>query len=79
MIDLDAIEVPLICPNCEFYNPVTTKQARLSDVLICRGCKANLQCVDALGQLANARSAIQKQFDELAELFRKPITLTLEL
>ncbi len=79
MIDLDAIEVLLICPNCEFYNPVTIKQARLGDVLICRGCKANLQCVDALGQLANARSAIQKRFAELAELFHKPIRLTLKL
>ena len=78
MIDLDAIEVPLICPNCEFYNPVTTKQARLSDVLICRGCKANLQCVDALGQLAIAHSTIQGQVDELVDLLSKPIRLTLK-
>ena len=79
MVDFDAIEFPLTCPNCEFSNPVTIKQARLGDVLICRGCKANLQCVDVLGELANARSAIQKRFDELTELFHKPIRLTLKL
>jgi hypothetical protein len=40
-INLDKFEVEVDCPRCGFTNPTWLKQARLRDVVIWRGCKAN--------------------------------------
>lgn len=74
MMDLDPISVDLVCPRCNFYNPATIKQIRLNDVIICRGCKANIQLVDQMGEVGKAQRQIQESF---AKLFAKPINLTL--
>lgn len=76
MVDLDPIMLDLTCPTCDFYNPATIRQIRLNDVIICRGCKANIQLVDYMGEVGKARQQLKKVF---AELFEKPINITLRI
>jgi hypothetical protein len=79
MFDLDKLEIEIPCPRCGFYEPVTIKQVRLDDVVICRGCKSNLRLVDQMHQVANARGQLAAALRELADAFSKPINLTLRL
>lgn len=66
-LDLDAFEVEIECPRCSFTNPVWMKQARLRDVIICRGCKANLQLDDGMNSIRKARDNLQHQFNALRD------------
>lgn len=50
MISLDKQTVEFPCPKCGFYNPIFFNQARLRDVVICRGCKYNIQLDDQLNE-----------------------------
>jgi len=38
-VDLDYWEFDVRCPRCHFWLQVRLRDARLRDVLICRGCK----------------------------------------
>jgi hypothetical protein len=73
-IDIDSFEVEIECPICEFTNPIWIKQARLRDVIICRGCKANMRLDDSMNGVRKARQNIQRQLkalqDQLARMFR---------
>jgi hypothetical protein len=75
MIDLDQCEIEVSCPTCGFYEPVTLKQIRLGDVVVCRGCKSNMRLIDHMHEVAKARKAIRRQLDALAEYAQKTITL----
>ena len=66
MIDIGEYEVEIQCPRCNFYNPIYLKQARLRDVIICRGCKVNIQLQDEMNQVRKAERNLRKQFDQLA-------------
>ena len=65
MFDLDKFEIEVPCPGCGFYEPVTLKQIRLDDVVICRGCKANLRLIDQMHQVANARRQLAAAMQRL--------------
>ena len=52
LIDNTTVSAP--CPRCDFENPFTFKQARLRDVIICRGCKANIQLDDQMNECRKA-------------------------
>lgn len=65
-LDDETIEVE--CPQCRFYNPVFFRQVRLNDVVICRGCKANVQLTDYLGQVSNAQRAIIRAIGSLSNI-----------
>ena len=79
MFDLDKFEIEIPCPRCRFYTPVTLKQIRLEDVVICRGCKVNLNLIDHMHQVANARIRIAAALHELTEAFPKKINFNLRL
>jgi len=66
MIDIGKIEVEVECPNCDFYNPVYLRQAKIKDVIICRGCKSNIQLKDHFHQVRKAERTLRKSFDELS-------------
>lgn len=51
MINLDKKEIDYECPSCEFYNNIFIKQARLRDVIISRGCKANINLDDYMNEV----------------------------
>lgn len=65
--DLDHFTVEGECPRCGFHNPLFFKQARLRDVLICRGCKANIQLDDRMNSCRKAVRSFRRQMQQLEE------------
>jgi hypothetical protein len=74
VFDIDKVEVELACPICGFYATVTMGQIRLEDVVICGGCKANIQLVDMAGETGKCRTLLRRMVEDLG---KKPINLTL--
>jgi hypothetical protein len=70
-IDIDSFEIEIECPQCGFYNPICMKQARLLDVIICRGCKRNIQLNDSMNTVRKARRQILEQFNEMKKYIEK--------
>jgi len=66
-INLDKIEVKVNCPRCQFSNPIWLKQARLRDVIICRGCKANIQLDDSMNTVRKGIRSFHRALDQLHE------------
>jgi len=75
MFDLDCAIIPTQCPKCSFYNDVSARQVRLNDVVICRGCKGNVQLVDYMGTVSNAREALRKGLEDLAGSLSRTFTI----
>lgn len=67
MFDLERVEIPVDCPKCGFTIPATLRQVRLRDVVICRGCKRNVQMEDHLNEVRRGLRDAQRSLDELAE------------
>ena len=68
MIDLDLIEVNIDCPLCNFKNEIFLKNIRLKDVIICRGCKKNIQLNDHMNTFRKAKRDIERQITELQNI-----------
>jgi hypothetical protein len=78
MLNLDRIEFDLSCPLCRFQNGIFYRQARLRDVVICRGCKANIQLDDQMNECRKARRQVNQAMADLERslaAFSKTITL----
>lgn len=79
MFDLGKQSVTVECPACHFTGQVTIKQVQIRDVVICRGCKGNIQLEDHLGTTEKAmrdlRRAIRQLQDQLAGMGRITIRL----
>lgn len=75
---IDNAEVSAPCPRCEFENPFTLKQARLRDIIICRGCKANVHLDDQMNECKKAVRNIERALNELTDSI-KGLNLTIEL
>lgn len=78
MIDLDKHEVEICCPNCSFYNEIWLEQARLRDVIICRGCKGNIHLDDQMNECRKAIRSMRKVMQDLEDTFKgmsKTITI----
>jgi hypothetical protein len=78
MIDIGGDEVEIQCPLCDFYNPTYIKQARLRDVVICRGCKSNIQLEDHMNQVRKAERRLKTQFEQLVNSF-DDVTINISL
>lgn len=78
MINLDNETIEFPCPHCGFYNAIFFKQARLRDVIICRGCKSNIQLDDQMNECRKAEKAIRKALQELEEAL-KNLNVTIEI
>lgn len=70
MIDLDSHEIEFQCPRCNFYNKIWLKQARLRDVVICRGCKSNIRLDDQMNETRKAIRSIRRAMNELEETLK---------
>lgn len=64
---IDNAPISVECPICDFENPFTLKQARLRDVIICRGCKANIQLDDQMNECRKAVRQVERAINELQE------------
>ena len=67
LIDIDKFTVDFECPKCGFYNPIFLKQARLRDVIICRGCKANIQLDDQMNECRKATRQVKRSLKKLED------------
>ncbi len=79
MTGLDKFQIPINCPNCHFENTVTLKQVRVRNVVICRGCKYNLQLHDQLNTTRKAISSVQRAFASLEEQLSEAINIDIKL
>ena len=70
MINLDNESIEFPCPRCGFYNAIFFRQARLRDVVICRGCKSNIQLDDRMNECLKAERAFRKAMQELEKTLR---------
>lgn len=75
---IDNTTISAACPQCDFDNPFTLKQARLRDVIICRGCKANIQLDDQMNECRKAVRQIERAINELQDSL-KNLNLTITL
>lgn len=66
---IDGAEIDTTCPRCGFTNPVWLKQVRLRDVIVCRGCKANINLDDHMNEVRNAERATRQAVAELMNAF----------
>ena len=65
MFDLDRHQFDVACPSCPFYTRIFYRDARLRDVVICRGCKQNIQLDDHMNECRKARDELNKALREL--------------
>jgi hypothetical protein len=65
MFNLDRVPLDVPCPECRFENTIFYRQARLRDVLICRGCKANIALDDHMNQCRKARQQVNRALHDL--------------
>jgi len=81
MLDLDNVSIQVQCPRCEFYNSFFMKQARLQDVIICRGCHCNIFLNDQIGECQKVIRRVEKALWELEEQIKNtfPITINIKL
>jgi peptide subunit release factor 1 (eRF1) len=77
MFDLDRAVISIECRKCNFLNSVTLRQVRLHDVVICRGCKSNMQLVDYMGTVSNARETIWNSLTDMMESLSRTFNITL--
>jgi hypothetical protein len=49
--NLDKHWIRIPCPVCDLETPATLGAVRLGDVIVCRGCHANIRLQDHLGTL----------------------------
>jgi hypothetical protein len=77
MFDLDCAIIPIECRKCNFLNSVTVRQVRLHDVVICRGCKSNMQLLDYMGTVSNAREAIVNSLSNIMGSLSRTFNITL--
>jgi hypothetical protein len=67
VFDLDRFSFDVECPRCKFSLGILYRDARLRNVLICRGCKANIQLDDHMNQCRKARAQVARLLKELEE------------
>jgi hypothetical protein len=69
MIDIGREEIEIQCPGCHFYNPIFIRQARLRDVIICRGCKRNIRLNDHMNEVRKAERQLKTASENLEDAF----------
>jgi hypothetical protein len=77
MINLDSYLVEIKCPKCGFYNNAFIKQFRVEDVIICRGCKSNIQLIDHEKSVEKSKREIQRALNALVKKVEKIGKLTI--
>jgi len=69
MINLDKHILEIECPKCKFYNKISLQQVRTRDIIICRGCKINIQLEDFMNEYRKVKRKVERSFQELKKSF----------
>lgn len=75
MFDLDQARFSVSCPECRFHNSATIRHVRLSQRLICRGCKREIQLTDKKASAVRAR----RQVSDALKAFGNDLKLGIKL
>ena len=75
----DPQTLELQCPRCNFYNEFFYKQARLEDIIICRGCKTNIVLNDSIGSIKKANKEIQKTMNDFEKQLKNISNITIKI
>lgn len=70
MISLDNQIVEIECPKCKFKTKVRLKQVRVNDIVICRGCKRNVQLQDHRRSFHKAEQLLRRKLQALSTTIR---------
>ena len=65
MLDLDKHRFEFECPECGFYNGASIRQARVRDVVICRGCKADIWLDDGMNECGKIVTSLRRSIRRL--------------
>ena len=77
-IDLDRHRIRIECPQCHFPARPFFRQVKHRDVLVCGGCKSNIQLVDHLGSYRKGERKMRRALEELTSSL-KNLKLTIRL
>lgn len=69
MFSLDRLSIDVPCPRCGFYNDIFLKQVKVRDVVICRGCKSNIQLDDYLNEYRKESRRVREAIKNLTKNF----------
>ena len=67
MINIGKMPVNFQCPSCGFSNKATIKQIRINDIIICRGCKANLKLQDHFDTVKKTLRSLRREIAHLED------------
>ena len=67
MFDLDCVKFDVPCPRCRFTTQIFYRNARLRDVLICRGHKTKIQLHKSMNEFRAARRQFAAAIAELKQ------------
>jgi phage FluMu protein Com len=70
MINLDKFEIEVKCPRCGVYNEIFLRQVRIRSIIICRGCKGNIQLEDYMNEYRKTKRNIAKSVRELEDVLK---------
>lgn len=70
LLDLDKQSFEFPCPQCDFFNEAYLGQVKLRDVIICRGCKTNIQLDDHLNEYRKAERRIRRTLNNFHRNFK---------
>jgi hypothetical protein len=69
--DIDDHWIDVSCPRCPLTTEASLRDVRLGNVIICRGCKANIRLVDHLGEYHRARRRLADSLNSLLNAFKR--------
>jgi hypothetical protein len=65
MFNLDRQRIEIECPRCRFSARVFLRQVRVCDVVVCGGCKGNIQLIDHMATFRRANRRITAAVNSL--------------
>lgn len=79
MLSIDPLQIEFNCPECGFYNEATIKEVRIRDIIICRGCKSNIQLEDYMNEVRKAERQFRNEMKKLNNTFKELGNISIEL
>ena len=70
LINLNNFKIEIPCPKCGFYITFFFKQACNNEIIICGGCKSNVQLFDHMDECKNARKIFNRSMKKLKNIFK---------
>ncbi len=70
-MDISNQKIEFECPNCHSKVPITLGQAEKEEIVVCPGCKKNIQLRDKDGSVSQSRHDIEKGIKDLQEEIKK--------